>query len=783
LQAAADIDKKIQELDARIDVLNEDVLNLRKEEQELIRTVDKIDLMIKTAQSRAERVKKATGKDQALIESLKSKQQRLKQIQKQVSMLVKKDSELALQLSTADNKLSLKKDQLAKIKARAEVSQSLNDAIKAVLKKPGVYGTISQLGSVSKEHALALQIAAGSRINDVVVQSAEVASKLIEYLRKEKIGVCSFIPLKEIKPPEISAQVKSLEKTPGVVGLAINLVRFDKKFEKAFQYVFGDSIIVKDLQVAKKLGVGSGLRMITLEGDLIEKSGRMRGGFRKHKKSGFVISSDNLQDVSKIEAEVSDLQSVIARLSSERKQVNEELQSLRLEQAKLEAEINATEKQVMLSIEDLEATKVEISKLNKELKEKQKLLEDLRLKIRDKLLSIARLKQEKSKLRDELKSLRSPTALAELSAFEEELKTVNTEIAEFNANLKALINEKDNLLKPELERVEKLLHNLNKDVENFKLEKKKLLETLKQDKKLLKELETQERSLIKRFKSLFDKRAQISDLIAKKELMIAELSNKITSQEARINASSIDIARLKAELSGLEEEFKPFKGVELLKGKTVEELKVMVRNAEQKLESFGAVNLRALEVYEQARNELQVLTEKLRKLEQERQDVLLMINEIDSKKRDIFLKTYEALNKNFKATFKLLSTKGEAFLELENPKNPFEGGVLVKVRLKGTKFLDVRSLSGGEKTLTALAFIFAVQEFEPAFFYVFDEVDSALDKKNSEKLSLLIKDYSRTAQYIIITHNDALIEQADVLFGVSIDENGVSKVTSIKLED
>ena len=145
------------------------------------------------------------------------------------------------------------------------------------------------------------------------------------------------------------------------------------------------------------------------------------------------------------------------------------------------------------------------------------------------------------------------------------------------------------------------------------------------------------------------------------------------------------------------------------------------------------------------------------------------------------MKTFSAINKNFSSIFKLLSVKGEAFLELENEKDPFDGGVVVKVRLKGKKFLDIRSLSGGEKTLTALSFIFALQEYEPAFFYVFDEVDAALDKRNSEKLGELIREYSKNAQYIVITHNDAIIENAHYLFGVSIDKEGVSKITSIQV--
>jgi chromosome segregation protein len=158
-----------------------------------------------------------------------------------------------------------------------------------------------------------------------------------------------------------------------------------------------------------------------------------------------------------------------------------------------------------------------------------------------------------------------------------------------------------------------------------------------------------------------------------------------------------------------------------------------------------------------------------------------MINEIETKKKELFIRTYDVLNENFKKIFGNLSTKGDASFELEMPEDPFAGGLTLKVRLVGKKFLDIRSLSGGEKTLTALAFLFAVQEYAPASFYVMDEVDAALDKHNSEKLAKTISNYCQNAQYVVISHNDFMIGEANNLYGVSMVEDSVSKVTSLKI--
>jgi len=210
-------------------------------------------------------------------------------------------------------------------------------------------------------------------------------------------------------------------------------------------------------------------------------------------------------------------------------------------------------------------------------------------------------------------------------------------------------------------------------------------------------------------------------------------------------------------------------------------LKKEVDDFERMASGIDAVNMKALEIYDQVEKEYNSLLEKKDMLGNEREDVLVMINKIDSRKKDLFMKSFDALNANFNRIFGLLSTKGYADLELEDKKDPFNGGVNLRVRLSGKKYMDIRSLSGGEKTMTALAFIFAVNEYEPAPFYILDEVDAALDKRNSEKLASLIRSYGHKAQYIIISHNDAIISEADGLYGVSMNEHGESKVTSLKI--
>src|SRR3989338_2404719 len=198
------------------------------------------------------------------------------------------------------------------------------------------------------------------------------------------------------------------------------------------------------------------------------------------------------------------------------------------------------------------------------------------------------------------------------------------------------------------------------------------------------------------------------------------------------------------------------------------------------LGQMSAVNMKALEVYEQVETEFNALVDKKNCLDKEKIDVMTLMNEIETKKKDHFMKTFDHANENFQRIFTSLFKKGNAYLQLDNPNKPFDDGLSVKVKLTGNRYMDIKSLSGGEKTLTALSFIFAIQEYQPASFYILDEIDAALDKQNSETLAKLLRSYSTNAQYIVISHNDSLIAEADTLFGVSMVD-GVSKVTSLRI--
>jgi chromosome segregation protein len=338
-----------------------------------------------------------------------------------------------------------------------------------------------------------------------------------------------------------------------------------------------------------------------------------------------------------------------------------------------------------------------------------------------------------------------------------------------------------NILGPEGEKIQQIMKQHEKEKADFHKEKKELEELIQDQELDLKGKEKRQEEFNAKFKALFTNRNKLSDEISKIESHIIIKDNNGRELEQKNNIVGLENAGARAELTGLQEEFKQYEGVPLFKDKSEEQIEKEIKQFEKMVSDIGAVNMKALEIYDRAEQEYQSLIKKRDKLTKEREDVLLMINEIDTKKKELFMRTYNVLNENFKKIFLTLTTKGDAFFELEDENDVFAGGMTIKVRLVGKKFLDIRSLSGGEKTLTALSFLFAVQEYAPASFYIMDEVDAALDKHNSQKLAKLVRSYCTNAQYIIISHNDSVISEADTLYGVSMDADSISKVTSLKI--
>ena len=788
LDSVAGIEKQVEEIDRKADELQKEITGLREQQHNFIREKDRLSHEINAIEDKIKDVIDVENEYRQQIDALKDKRQAFKASTLELNKCLDEDSSFAVQLSESRRKLNAVNEEIAKLRAKditiREVARG-DLAVKKILelkgKREGIYGTVAELGNVSSKYAVALEVAAGARVKSIVVENERLAAELIDYLKQNKLGTATFLPLNKVSGKDISEEAKKLAGAKGVHDFAINLVSFDPKFKKIFSYVFSDAVVVDSIHVATRLGIGKA-KYVTLDGDVADVSGAMHGGFRERKKEAFGFREREVgESLEENEKKANELANIISTLEKRRSENEAKITELREKKAIFEGEIIKSETSMHIPA-DANASRQQ----QKELEARGKGIDNEMAKINGKISEcnsqLTSLKIEKQKLRGVISQLNNPSLLAELNTFEQKFKELSEDIIKISSEIKNIDAQVINIFLPDREKTEKILKQLGKDEGDFNNELKRLNEAITQKESLLMEKENIAKEFYTKFKSLFSKQNKINGEIQKNDMAIDKITEESRQVEIKVNFNSLKNAEISASSAALNQEFAQYEGVKLDMEKTEEQLKSEISKFEKMREDIGSVNMRALEVYDEAERQYNEFLEKKDKLGKEKDDVLVMMKEIEGKKKELFMKTFEVVNGNFQNFFGMLTTKGaEANLVLENEENPFEAGVRINVKITGSKFLDIRGLSGGEKTLTALAFIFAIQEHEPASFYVLDEVDAALDKHNSEKLAKLIRKYAEKAQYIMISHNDNVISEADVLYGISMNNDGVSQVVSLKI--
>ena len=771
-----DFSSKIEELEKRIEEKQKELSNLQEQKQEIVRKKDQSDFKLQHIEEKIKNISELEKNN-----NVKRLRQDFKKTSVDLNKALNENTAISAQLSKARESLTRNSGELSKLNIRhigikEGIAADLSIKRILALKKPGIHGTVSDLGKVDSKYALALEIAAGPRIKSIVVESDKVAVDCIRFLKENRLGVATFLPLNKIKPRVNQPELKRI---PGVHGSALDLITFSQKFKNIFSYVFGNTLVIENVETARKIGVGRA-RMVTLDGDLFEPSGAIIGGFRKRKAGIGFQEKDMDINISNLEKEVSRLKNIIVVLEKTKLENEEKIDDLRENKAQIEGETIKIEKSVNIEGQDLDTLKNNKSQLKENISEITKELRETEEKIKKQYKEIDNLNIQKQEFKKQMSNF-SPKISTGLNSLEEDKQKIREHIIEINSEIKNFDIQITDMQLPEKEKTIQIIKQQEKEVESFKEEINQLDSKIKEEKESLLQKEAVEQRFYKEYKESISLRSKLSEEIQKREMTVNSEEAKTKEIQNRINSISITRAKVVAELEALQKEFEPFIGTKIRKGVSIEELKSEISKFERAKNDMGSINLRALEIYESIEKEYQGLLSRVDKLRLEKEDVLKMMHEIDNKKTALFMETFKVLANNFNRIFSSLSTKGEAYLQLENPEEPLTAGLNIRVKLIENKFLDIRSLSGGEKTLTALAFIFAIQEYQPASFYLLDEVDAALDKRNSELLSKLTAKYAQRAQYIFVSHNDAVISEADQIYGISMQQNGISKVVSLKI--
>lgn len=664
----------------------------------------------------------------------------------------------------------------------ANFGRAIDTVINAKIK--GVHAPLVKLGKVDKEYSTAMEIAIGGRMTHVVVDDEHVGSVAIELLKSSNAGRATFIPLNKLKncPAKLP-----LPKDKGVIDYAINLIDFDDKYLNAFYYAVGDTLVVEDLTCAKKL-MGK-YRVVTLDGEIIEKSGSMTGGAVR--KSGLKFSQNEDEELDKFKLRLKDMEKQCAELENKRISLEKKLEDVRVNYSNTMTEYNKanmelgslmknSEENERLIDEKTEFIKLSDPKIDSISKKLDK-MENNHVEVTEKIgdLQVEIEKVEKLINEEDLKDLKEKTESVEfeIKRFQTNLINANNDLSEFGREIaffQGLIETKEE----EIVNIKKNNVALEKDkivyakeIEELKLQLEKLEEQIAEINEKLGEL----------LKQRDDINAELLDLEKQKHLQssdIERIAEQIESFKARRRElePQLDTAREDLEQAGVE--INKLEPVAI----SIEEITAKISRLEKRMEDLGLVNMRALTAYDDVLARQQELKEQIETLTKERKQILERMQGYEQLKKETFMKTYNNINENFKDVFHRLSD-GEGTLVLENEEDPLSGGLTIEAQPRDKKKQRLEGMSGGEKSLTALAFVFAIQRYMPAPFYAFDEVDMHLDGINVEKLSSMIKHQAQNTQFIVVSLRKPMIESANRTIGVTQKEKGITRVTGVKLRD
>jgi len=672
----------------------------------------------------------------------------------------------------------------AEAAAVANVQKGYTAAVESVLEArdkgelKGVVGTIAELASVKNEYESALTVAAGGRMQSIVVDDDEAAARAINYIKQKKIGRAIFLPLNKMILGRPSGKALMTVKDPASLGYAMDLVKFKEAYRSAFWFVFGDTIVVKDLTALRKLM--GGVRLVTLDAELAEPSGAMIGGTPELALLRFGAPS---------ESELKKVGSALKEAVDAADKTSQRLQVLREEIGHMEHNVTETksrENDFEFKTATLDFKKKEYSTtrdtLRKErelkLKERddaQKAVEKTVQRINDMESQLGELRKERDDLSKNLTQATPQQLATKIKKLQDALLKVGNDIRdrasalETQATKLKLLEEKRDELKKSGTGSQKEI----RDCEAAILRSKDLAQRSSDSLNVLMEAEQKSSKEIKDWQAKRDAAYKLkTDMETAADKLggkLETLGDMIISTRSKIRLLEDRHSEITAEIGAQELKFKG-------RLPPLAELDGTVKECELQMQALEPVNMLSIDEYDRQAKRSGDLAGEVDQLRTQRENLMALVNELNGKKKFGLTKVFEGINQNFGRIYNELSAGGTANLELENVENPFEGGLIIKAQPKDKKTQRLESLSGGEKSLTALSLIFAIQAYQPSPFYLLDEVDMFLDAINAENVANLIKKNTALAQVVQITLRKVTLSKADHRYGVTMQGNGISDI-------
>ncbi|MBN1542001.1 chromosome segregation protein SMC [candidate division KSB1 bacterium] len=654
------------------------------------------------------------------------------------------------------------------------------------------YGPIANILRIQPEYGTAIAAALSEAATFLVVDNAERAYQGIELLKQDKKGVVSFLPIQQIQNrPRASIDLDDL----GIVGWADELVEYNQVYRPVVQAVLGNFLVVQDLQTAQRLFKNlqrEQINVVTLAGELFSSWGMIRGGSHNKRQSEFIGRQEQLLA---LEREIEEIEKLCEKRRRSMSELEENAQAAKIDAEELENAIRELEKELgsirvdlgRLNYEDQSLTEAREKRRNErerliaELSRVDQVLQEQSFNAEDLQIRRQKLGEQSQIIADQVRSLEK-----EVAEFGEQVQTVNVEVARLQSQYDALRRERESLAR-QVSETGSMIESRKEEAVRAAEEAAELSELNQEYGRLVKENQDRLKIVQEKLDKLEEEEHQVNTALAEKEKLIRAGRGKAEDLANTVHAYELRFSELKLVSENLKTRIRDEYHVELEIQKQAEELDVesmreRVEAARERIESYGPVNLLALKEYEQENERLEFLLGQKNDLISARKDLTDTINIINATARQKFLETFEEIQKNFAQVFRNFFEGGRASLVLREEKDPLESDIDIYATPGGKRLSALTLLSGGEKSLTAISLLFAIYLVKPSPLCIFDEVDAPLDDQNVKRFTTALERFSDNTQFIVVTHNKLTMRAADQLYGVTTEEEGVSKIVSVRFE-
>ena len=735
------------------------------------------------------------------IENKKNKAQNsLNEVAKQREEANQKIKSFESNINILSSEMRIKESRLKFLIETEKEKEGYIKSVKSLLKDcenikelgKGMNGVLANIIEVPDELQTAIEMCLGASLQNIVTETETDAKRLVEHLRKNNLGRASFLPISSVRGKKLD-KIKGNES--GVIGIASDLVKYNKKYEQIILNLLGRTVIVDNMDTAIKVAKQNGytFRIVTKEGDLINPSGAITGG-SVAKKTVNILGRG--KEIEKLEKEIKNLKQKIEKLENDKQNYEESIEGILELSANLEKELQeidityATEKQKVISInENIEKLEKRLNRLKEEQANLEKQKEEAVSTKGDLQVEINKIVEQNEELSKII------TEFAELNKDDQKyIDDLNFDITNLKISVssfdesEASIQEIQERINQELENAHTSIENKNTQIEQIKKDNEDLEKSIEETLQKIEEVKESVNSSSSKIEELKKERAQKSEKLSKQEEEMTAKFKVIEDLKGQLVKLDVKKTKIEEDINGIinkmweEYELTPNNAEQYQKPENVALTQRRVNNLRTEIRELGSVNVDSIEEYKNLKDRYDFMSEQRLDLENTMSKLRKVISDMTQIMKEQFKEKFKVINKNFGEVFAELFGGGKAELTLEDEENILECGIEITVQPPGKKLQNMMLLSGGEKAFTAIALLFAILKINPAPFCVLDEIEAALDDVNVFRYADYLKKFTDHTQFLVITHRKGTMEVADTVYGVTMEESGISKLLSMKLK-